>query len=245
MTAMHSDLPKSPFNRNTYYHRHATIALSFAITLHCTAIILYYIFVPNDQKEIILRGGHRVIEWVPPPSIDNYYGTPPVRVNVPTIKAIWGIPVSIPELELKNDTLSDEPSVTSGLVDPASTENNGSLGTSDNGVSSIGTIDIDDAPIDLTNDFRSMVKYPNAIKKVSPDYPDLARRIGLEGNVTIKLLIDKDGRAKKAEIYSSDNEMFNEAAMKAALQWTFTPAIMNQNTVSVWDVVPFKFKLNR
>ncbi len=43
----------------------------------------------------------------------------------------------------------------------------------------------------------------------------------------------------------SDNEIFNENAIKAALGWVFTPAMMNNGPVAVWAAVPFRFKLNK
>jgi outer membrane biosynthesis protein TonB len=43
----------------------------------------------------------------------------------------------------------------------------------------------------------------------------------------------------------SDNEIFNENAIKAAMGWVFTPAMMNNGPVAVWAAVPFRFKLNK
>ena len=63
--------------------------------------------------------------------------------------------------------------------------------------------------------------------------------------VGVKILVDKEGRAKKAVVMKSDAEIFDEPAKAAALQWVFTPAIMNNGPVAVWAAVPFRFKLNK
>jgi outer membrane biosynthesis protein TonB len=39
--------------------------------------------------------------------------------------------------------------------------------------------------------------------------------------------------------------LFNEVAVAAAMQWVFTPAVMNNGPVAVWVSIPFKFKLNQ
>ena len=40
----------------------------------------------------------------------------------------------------------------------------------------------------------------------------------MEGTVWIKILVDKEGKAKKAVVMKSDAEIFDEPARQAALQ---------------------------
>jgi len=94
-------------------------------------------------------------------------------------------------------------------------------------------------------DFVPVDRPPAIIKESIPEYPDLARRIGAEGTVWIKMLVDKNGRVKRALVVKSDNELFNESSVTAALQYFFTPALMNNGPVAVWVSVPFRFKLHR
>ena len=48
--------------------------------------------------------------------------------------------------------------------------------------------------------------------------------------------------SEAAELY-----IINTCAVtqKAAMQWVFTPAMMNNGPVAVWAAVPFRFKLNK
>lgn len=86
-------------------------------------------------------------------------------------------------------------------------------------------------------------KQPEVKKQVKPDYPDIARKAGIEGRVSVNVLVGKDGRVEKiGEI--SGAEVFHEAARAAALQWEFTPAIQNDRPVKVWVTIPFTFKFN-
>jgi protein TonB len=71
----------------------------------------------------------------------------------------------------------------------------------------------------------------------------MALRAGLEGTVWVKILVDKDGKPKKAVVIKSAVEIFNEPAVEAAMQFLFTPAVMNNGAVRVWVAIPFKFQL--
>ena len=94
-------------------------------------------------------------------------------------------------------------------------------------------------------DFVPVEKQPVPVKSVQPEYPEIARRASVEGTVWVKILVDKEGKAKKAVVMKSDAEIFNDPSIKAALQWVFTPAMMNNGPVAVWAMVPFHFKLNK
>jgi TonB family protein len=65
----------------------------------------------------------------------------------------------------------------------------------------------------------------------------------LEGNVFVKVWVDKEGKVRKAVIQKSDAPIFEEPAKEAAMQWVFTPALMQKGPVSVWVSIPFRFRL--
>jgi protein TonB len=92
-------------------------------------------------------------------------------------------------------------------------------------------------------DFIPVEKEPQIVKRSMPKYPDMALRAGLEGTVWVKILVDKDGKPKKAVVIKSTTEIFNDAATEAAMQFIFTPAVMNNGPVKVWVSIPFKFQL--
>lgn len=61
----------------------------------------------------------------------------------------------------------------------------------------------------------------------SPPYPTIARRLGAEGRVTLRLTILADGKVGKAEVVTSSGRRdFDEAAQSWIVQhWTYQPAI--------------------
>jgi protein TonB len=84
---------------------------------------------------------------------------------------------------------------------------------------------------------------PEAVTRVKPDYPAIARDAGMEGKVVVRMLVGLDGRVRRAELERS-SPVFDEAALAAARQWTFTPATTNGKPVMVWVRVPFDFRLH-
>jgi TonB family protein len=104
-------------------------------------------------------------------------------------------------------------------------------------------IKVEDEP-DI-NAFVPVEKEPQPVKRISPPYPETAKRAGVEGKVFIKALVDREGKVKKAVILKSDAEIFNQAALDAVYQWVFTPAVMKNRPITVWVVVPFNFQLKK
>jgi protein TonB len=90
--------------------------------------------------------------------------------------------------------------------------------------------------------FKVEVK-PEPIKTVLPEYPEVARKAGLEGRVTIAAIVDENGNVVYAEVVSSTNKVFEEPALKAAYQYKFKPGMMKDRKVKVRVIIPFAFKL--
>jgi protein TonB len=77
------------------------------------------------------------------------------------------------------------------------------------------------------------------------DYPELAKKAGIQGTVVIKVYINNQGKPTKTQVLASDNKMLNEAATKAITSYTgYKPAIQNKQPVGMWMSIPIKFRLN-
>jgi protein TonB len=75
------------------------------------------------------------------------------------------------------------------------------------------------------------------------EYPELARRAGIQGKVYVRVLVGTDGKPKRYIVEHSDNELLTEAAVKAVMSATFTPAIQNGQPIAVWVSIPIDFRL--
>ena len=64
---------------------------------------------------------------------------------------------------------------------------------------------------------------PKAMNPRTPDYPESLEEEGVEGSVTLELLISKEGKILKAKVIKSDHELFSESALKAVKKYKFSP----------------------
>jgi len=75
-------------------------------------------------------------------------------------------------------------------------------------------------------------------------YPEMARRLGVEGNVIIKILVDSDGKVLKSKVDYSDNSLLDKEAIKAIQKYgPLEPAVQNNQKVACWISIPLKFRL--
>lgn len=87
---------------------------------------------------------------------------------------------------------------------------------------------------------------PVPIKKVDPEFPPAARRLGVSGSVMIKFLVKADGSVIKASILEANPEgLFDQSALDAIRKWLFTPGIYQGKAVATWVILPVQFRLSR
>lgn len=94
------------------------------------------------------------------------------------------------------------------------------------------------------NDFVPVDKMPQVINSIAPHYPELAKRAGIEGTAYVKVLLSTEGSPVKAVVIKTDNEIFNQPSIDAAMKFKFTPAERDNKPVAVWVVIPFRYKLD-
>jgi len=106
-------------------------------------------------------------------------------------------------------------------------------------------------PTDITENtggsggFYAFDTPPKPIKRVPPEYPELARQAGAEGVVHVEVTIDETGRVIHARVIKSDTiKSLGESAKRAAMDWLFTPAKQRDQPVKARIVIPFQFNLN-
>lgn len=85
---------------------------------------------------------------------------------------------------------------------------------------------------------------PRELQVRQPVYPDSARRFGIQGSATVRLLIDEKGRVAKVELVDSKgSRLFGRAVLEVACGWRFTPARDHGRNVRVWAVKTVRFRL--
>lgn len=84
---------------------------------------------------------------------------------------------------------------------------------------------------------------PRFAKQVRPRYPRVARRLGKEGTVLLRLTIDAHGRLIDVEVLAGAGSGFDEEAVQAVKESTFIPARVNGRPMTSRAVLPVRFVL--
>jgi protein TonB len=86
---------------------------------------------------------------------------------------------------------------------------------------------------------------PSFLHKVEPVYPFVARRIGKEAEVTLRLSIDETGKLERVEIVRDAGYGFSKAAIAAVESSSYRPAARNGVAVASSALITIRFVLQR
>ena len=171
-------------------------------------------------------------ELAAPPPLTQDAPPPQVQIAQPVAPPTVGVAVPVPDAEAppeqtiasQEDIAQSTPGVSTGsdqiVVAPPSEDELPKLG-----------------------EYVYVEELPEAVTKVQPEYPDIARQANVDGTVMLQVLVGKDGKVKDAKVVKSV-AMLDAAALSAVKQWIFKPALSNNKPVAVWVAVPMKFTLN-
>ncbi|MDQ3268491.1 MAG: energy transducer TonB [Pseudomonadota bacterium] len=79
----------------------------------------------------------------------------------------------------------------------------------------------------------------------APEYPPIARRMGEEGRVTLRVLVNENGRPTRVDVQkTSGSPRLDEAARQSVLHAMFKPHIEDGRAITVYAIVPITFHLD-
>ncbi len=172
-----------------------------------------------------------IFDLPPPPTLRVEEPVPaPVR---PATNAATAIPVPVPEAQAPTDQTVMNQQDLQGLGTPATT-----------GAQPLEIAPPADEVSNTPGTLAIVDEYPEPVKQVQPIYPALALDARVQGLVKVNLLVGKDGRVLDVQLDPKVNvPILNQAALEAARQWVFKPALVNNHPVAVWVGLPFRFTL--
>ncbi|MEO0077788.1 MAG: energy transducer TonB [candidate division WOR-3 bacterium] len=92
--------------------------------------------------------------------------------------------------------------------------------------------------------FWKVEKPPVLVETAHAVYPELARQAGIEGRVTVQVVVGADGRpGNPTVIGTSGSAVLDQAAVEAALRCRFVPGYQRDKPVPVLVAIPFRFRL--
>jgi TonB family protein len=222
-------------------HRYMTVGMGLSVVIHLCVIVAYLfkgaIFldrprIPTTYPYTSYSGGGQIEMF---PNVLQAGVSPIGRVGSHHVGGKYAIPVPVPIAPSNEDSLLFK----SGDPVPGEGVGTNELPGDGGGAGYGGAVKVEEEP---PPDFVPVQKEPVVIRRVEPVYPEIAISAGLEGRVWVRIWVDREGRAHKAEILKSTADIFNKAALAAAMQFTFVPAYMNEGPVPVWVLIPFTFR---
>lgn len=241
----HSYTPYGAYELKAKYQRNMIIS-NAVVTTVIAAIVAVSMLLSGEKAKAEPKDGKEPIEMLfkfepisikrtPPPTTDV---KPPARPDID-----GGILVPVPDEEYFEDDTEIETIDSFYSLDEMEYE----PGNNDTGFGD-GLEDGSDGAGSMPGitSFFGGERIPEFIKMANPKYPRLARQAGLEGTVWIAAHVDINGSVIEAKIYkSSEIEILDDAALKAAYKNIFRPAIQNKLPVKLWVAYKVVFVLNR
>ncbi|MBR9971473.1 energy transducer TonB [Magnetospirillum sulfuroxidans] len=78
-----------------------------------------------------------------------------------------------------------------------------------------------------------------------PVYPAPARRLGIEGTVIIRALVERPGIASQVTVWRSSGEsLLDRSALEAVRNWRFHPMTQGGVIIAAWVEVPITFSIS-
>jgi protein TonB len=93
--------------------------------------------------------------------------------------------------------------------------------------------------------FVAIETQPEILHRELPIYPEIAKKMGIQGRVTVEVTIDAQGKPIQAKVVKSASDVFNEAAIDAVMKYTFKPAMMSTGPVTAKTYIVIDFRMTR
>ncbi len=222
------------FELKRTYQKNFSLALVLAAAIHIVIIgsIFLYGYIERQENVDVLHI-KSLADLGPPPTITEIQ-QPQIPISQPIVTPpAVGTPKPIPDEQATEEvTFATQKELTD--INPISKG------------SDTVVIDVDPGEyLPSEGEFVAVQEQPVLIKEVKPDYPELARQAGVEGTVVIAALIDNSGKVREAKVAKKSGAEvgFEEAAVKAAYENVYKPAIQNNKPVAIWIYYPVNFRL--
>ena len=90
---------------------------------------------------------------------------------------------------------------------------------------------------------RFVERKPKLLEQVEPEYPEEARRAGLEGVVLMEFTVGKDGGVKDSVVLKG-HRLFHQASLDALSGFRYLPGYQNREAVEVRMYIYIRFQLD-
>jgi protein TonB len=93
--------------------------------------------------------------------------------------------------------------------------------------------------------FKAAERDPRFARNFQPDYPVGMLQREIEGSVTVRVLVDAEGRVRQVQVLRATDPDFARATERQALKaWRFKPATRDGKPVEDWQTLTVRFDIN-
>jgi protein TonB len=224
------------------YQKNMAIGFGVSAAAHLLIIglILLVMAIGSGEKisapQIVIKSSQDLIV---PPSLSQQQEQIAVKTPEREIRPSVGVPEPVPDEEAPEEVEVATQDELAEMAPVAPVEDLEELGVD---------MDVDnilDELLPAPDEFIPYEEAPVKVVDVAPQYPPLAQRAGIEGSVWINVLVDKEGKVRDVLVVkdSGANAGFEEAAVEAAYQCVWKPAIANGQPIALWITYKVDFKL--
>jgi TonB family protein len=87
------------------------------------------------------------------------------------------------------------------------------------------------------------VSQPQLLKKIEPEYSELARVAQFQGSVGLSIVVGADGTPQNIQVTKPLGLGLDEKAIEAVSQWQFKPGTKAGQAVPVMAIIEVNFRL--
>ena len=182
------------------------------------------------------------IEWATPgatPTVPQIsQATPPTRFASPPLTVQPPSPVRTSPAMAQEPATAPNSTTPPGQAGAATTNDAGATAQASSGVGTTGAARPATEEVTLPSQSAAYLNNP------PPAYPAISKRLGEQGRVVVRVLIDEKGLPQQAELQtSSGHARLDQAALNAVMSWRYVPGRKAGRAQAMWFNVPITFDL--
>jgi protein TonB len=224
-----------------FYQPYVRKAMIVAVVFHFVAASTYAVIHYVIERNRVY--GTKIVTYAdlgPPPALTEAPPMPEIPVTAPT-RPVIGIPEPVDDTEVSAEmTIATQAEMSQNIAPVVQDIREEQLVIE---APKEEKIVIEEEALPAPDTFVPYETPPTYVRQPKPDYPEMARKAGIEGMVVLWVLIDKDGQVRDVQVKKGLGAGLDEAAVESVKKVPWTPAIQNNRPVSVWVSVPIRFKL--
>lgn len=224
-----------------FYQRNAKRGILAAVIIHLIALGTYWgVWWYQESGRQYATTIVTYADLGPPPALTDAPEMPEVPVEAPS-QPVIGIPEPVDDAEVSAEmTIATQTEMSQSIapvIQDIEEENIIIEAPEEENIA------IEDDALPPPDAFVPFEVGPKPTTPISPEYPELARKAGIEGTVIVRILVDKEGRVRETRLARGVGAGLDEAAIEAIRRTIYTPAIQNNRPVAVWVAQSVVFRL--